>query len=173
MSRQSEDHGSGGDFALEREVWTKVKTACIRYGNEAAQKRAFRNTVFVGRYREGEEHTPEFEAILEAAFEIFLDIENVAHLVPTYEMSKAEYIALLYAKEMIHARISYMADANYFITEKGYMGRGRSGTEVGDQVCILCGGKVPFILRENTNIGVWVLVGECCKSFYLGLAILL
>jgi len=39
-------------------------------------------------------------------------------------------------------------DQCFYITEKGYMGTGPPRMAVGDEVWILCGGKVPFVLRE-------------------------
>jgi hypothetical protein len=35
----------------------------------------------------------------------------------------------------------------FFVTEKGYFGLGNPDTQVGDQVWVLIGGKVPFVLR--------------------------
>jgi len=35
----------------------------------------------------------------------------------------------------------------FFVTEKGYFGLGNPDTQAGDQVWILIGGKVPFVLR--------------------------
>jgi hypothetical protein len=46
-----------------------------------------------------------------------------------------------------------------FITEKGYLGLGPSGTEIGNLVCILFGGDTPYILRRN--IDHYNLIGEC------------
>lgn len=46
----------------------------------------------------------------------------------------------------------------FFITEKGYLGLGPGRTEVGDQVCVLFGGKMPFILRRVLNH--FKLIGE-------------
>jgi hypothetical protein len=36
-----------------------------------------------------------------------------------------------------------------FVTERGYLGLGQEGSEVGDVVCILCGGETPFMLRQS------------------------
>jgi hypothetical protein len=46
----------------------------------------------------------------------------------------------------------------FFITEKGYLGLGPNKIETGDQVCILFGGKTPFILRKVEEH--YKLIGE-------------
>lgn len=40
-------------------------------------------------------------------------------------------------------------DKDMFLTTHGYLGLGHEGIEVGDTVCILSGGEVPFLLRET------------------------
>jgi hypothetical protein len=47
---------------------------------------------------------------------------------------------------------------SFFATDNGYMGLGPNALEVGDVVCVLFGGNVPFILRPKN--GVYQLVGE-------------
>lgn len=49
---------------------------------------------------------------------------------------------------------------NFCVTSKGYIGIVPPKTEVGDKVCILFGGKSPFLLRDAGG-GKHVLVGEC------------
>jgi hypothetical protein len=46
----------------------------------------------------------------------------------------------------------------FFITKEGRMGLGPANTQMGDKVCILCGGQVPFLLREGEIY--WKLVGD-------------
>ncbi len=46
-----------------------------------------------------------------------------------------------------------------YLTQKGYVGLGREGMRVGDLVCILQGGQVPFLLRR-TERGEYVLVSD-------------
>ena len=45
-----------------------------------------------------------------------------------------------------------------FTTKKGYIGLGPRSARPGDGVCILCGGRVPFLLREDGRY--WRFVGE-------------
>ena len=46
-----------------------------------------------------------------------------------------------------------------YLTQKGYVGLGHEGMQVGDLVCILQGGPVPFLLRR-TEGGEYVLVRD-------------
>lgn len=39
----------------------------------------------------------------------------------------------------------------FLITEQGYMGTGPATIEIGDEVWVLCGGRVPFLLRPFEN----------------------
>jgi hypothetical protein len=46
-----------------------------------------------------------------------------------------------------------------FQTQRGYLGLGLTSLEPGDQVCILFGGRTPFILRP-LNDGTFRFIGE-------------
>lgn len=46
-----------------------------------------------------------------------------------------------------------------FTTEDGHLGAGLFSIREGDLICVLLGGKTPFVLRPDT--GHYVLVGEC------------
>ncbi|KAH4333998.1 hypothetical protein HBI82_084510 [Parastagonospora nodorum] len=50
-----------------------------------------------------------------------------------------------------------------FCTDTGSMGLGPAALRVGDEACVLKGGKVPYILREVTD-GHHNLIGECYVS---------
>ena len=52
----------------------------------------------------------------------------------------------------VHSR-----NRRFFVTKKGYMGTAFPKTEVGDKVCILYGGTLPFVLRPAGD--EWTLVG--------------
>jgi hypothetical protein len=41
----------------------------------------------------------------------------------------------------------------FFITKSGYLGIGPPDTQLGDQVWIFHGGKVPFVMRSATEYG--------------------
>jgi hypothetical protein len=54
----------------------------------------------------------------------------------------------------------------YFVTQKGYLGRGPLSIKPGDKLCVFLGGRVPFVVREDERGGRGVeefLLGECCK----------
>jgi hypothetical protein len=50
-----------------------------------------------------------------------------------------------------------------FLTERGYLGLGHEGFQIGDVVCVFTGGEVPFLLRESdTPRGeMFRLLSEC------------
>jgi hypothetical protein len=59
-------------------------------------------------------------------------------------------------------------DKDMFLTKGGYLGLGQEGFDVGDVVCILSGGEVPFLLREigkQENGGVFRFL---CESYVHG-----
>ena len=49
--------------------------------------------------------------------------------------------------------------SRFLVTKRGYFGVGRKETRVGDKICVLFGGKTPFVIREVG--GCHELVGEC------------
>jgi hypothetical protein len=49
---------------------------------------------------------------------------------------------------------------NMCVTTRGYLGRVPRGSEVGDKICILFGGSVPFVLRDAGD-GYFTFIGEC------------
>jgi hypothetical protein len=53
--------------------------------------------------------------------------------------------------------------SRFFITSEGHIGRGPVSMEPGDQVILLLGAKVPFVVRQNNVTKAFVLLGECCK----------
>ncbi|XXH05964.1 hypothetical protein Hte_012407 [Hypoxylon texense] len=55
--------------------------------------------------------------------------------------------------------LSSLADRRLFRTEKGYIGLGSALAEVGDEIAVVKGGKVPLILRANES--TWTLQGDC------------
>ena len=49
---------------------------------------------------------------------------------------------------------------NMCVTARGYLGRVPRGSEIGDKICILFGGSVPFVLRDNHD-EYFKFIGEC------------
>lgn len=57
--------------------------------------------------------------------------------------------------------VSIIEDKEMFITAKGYLGLAHESLQVGDVVCILSGGDVPFLLRPSATDGTFELHSEC------------
>jgi hypothetical protein len=64
-----------------------------------------------------------------------------------------------YVRPYSDAAILRCKERSFFITEKGYLGLGPSGTTAGDVVCVLRGGNVPFVLRKSDGRS-YNLIGE-------------
>ncbi|OHF02893.1 hypothetical protein CORC01_01651 [Colletotrichum orchidophilum] len=47
-----------------------------------------------------------------------------------------------------------------FITDEGYVGLGKLSSRVGDQVWVLAGGKVPYVMRPKEDGKTFLLVGD-------------
>ncbi|KAF2735902.1 hypothetical protein EJ04DRAFT_434201 [Polyplosphaeria fusca] len=48
----------------------------------------------------------------------------------------------------------------FFLTKRGFMGLGPAATTLGDSVCVLFGGQVLYVLRENDEL-THEFIGEC------------
>lgn len=59
-------------------------------------------------------------------------------------------------------------DKNMFLTSRRYLGLGHEGIDVGDVVCILSGGEVPFILRETGKREGMDLFQFLCECYVHG-----
>jgi hypothetical protein len=46
------------------------------------------------------------------------------------------------------------------VTEDGYIGLVPDSAEVGDTVCLLYGGRTPYVLRKLGDDGDWRFIGE-------------
>jgi hypothetical protein len=67
---------------------------------------------------------------------------------------------LFYEQKRYAGLASYSTDFSFTVTENGYAGWIPKRSKVGDRVCVLAGGQVPFILRELPD-GLYQLIGEC------------
>ncbi|KAK8041283.1 heterokaryon incompatibility protein-domain-containing protein [Apiospora phragmitis] len=54
-----------------------------------------------------------------------------------------------------------LSGRRFFVTEQGHMGIGPPTLKTGDEVCVLLGGEVPFVLRPVGERGTFKLVGQC------------
>ena len=82
--------------------------------------------------------------------------ENVLVQDDTGAWLQAERESRLYR----HALQNMMYTKKYALTEKGYMGMLPSGSQAGDQICLVSGTAVPYVVRRETNKS-WTLIGEC------------
>lgn len=65
------------------------------------------------------------------------------------------------AKEYYNAFVRHGLNRRFFITSRGYLGSGPADMKDDDQVCILMGGKPPFILRDSQDHpGCYELIGH-------------
>lgn len=62
---------------------------------------------------------------------------------------------LHYTKKLVR-----MASRRLFITKRGQLGLGPPSMAPGDQVVVLFGGELPFVIRPLEN-GTWHFIGEC------------
>ncbi|KAK8125026.1 uncharacterized protein PG998_000785 [Apiospora kogelbergensis] len=54
-----------------------------------------------------------------------------------------------------------LSGLKFFVTEQGHMGIGPPTLKTGDEVCVLLGGEVPYVLRPVGERGTFKLVGQC------------
>jgi hypothetical protein len=57
------------------------------------------------------------------------------------------------------AFLKRLSHGKFFVTDRGYIGVGPREIMVNDQICVLAGGGVPFVLEEKHR--TWRLIGEC------------
>ena len=67
---------------------------------------------------------------------------------------------LVHSSTFVNATIKFTTMRNMCVTSGGYLGRVPLGSVIGDKICILFGGCVPFVLRE-TGDGHFKFIGEC------------
>lgn len=54
----------------------------------------------------------------------------------------------------------------FFVTEKGYFGLAPATTQPGDLVCILLGGKVPYIVRKTVDADAPNKIADMHRTTY-------
>lgn len=62
----------------------------------------------------------------------------------------------IYGAERRNGRV---AARRFFVTQGGYFGLAPKAARIGDLICVLLGGRVPYVLRSNDR-GEYILVGE-------------
>ncbi|KAH8594437.1 heterokaryon incompatibility protein-domain-containing protein [Bisporella sp. PMI_857] len=136
-------------------------------GDEEARLKAFRGTQILGRDVSGKEedfsdgtfHDMFWKYIGVTALRE--DPEAVPLGDPRFNYGTSESANNFGGRARVDQATSYMRyDCRFFITQQGYIGRGPPSLQQGDQVCVLFGGRVPFILRKDKEVEEFQLVGE-------------
>ena len=71
------------------------------------------------------------------------------------------------SSEVYDSLRSFLVNQSFIVTQRGYMGIGPRDLEVGDEVWLLFGSRVPFVLRRaaacqtNNSTLIYTLVGDC------------
>jgi len=136
-------------------IWSREAEHGNPYGNEEAQKMAYKITLMSGRGPFGyKDDITSSRTIVESLLgfrDAVLDTSDI-------EQVKARLDGL---PQFGQAHIENFLGGRFFITGEKYMGCGVPEMEKGDYICIFFGGKVPYILRKfHTK---WFLLGECCE----------
>ncbi|KAI9859120.1 MAG: hypothetical protein M1813_007076 [Trichoglossum hirsutum] len=79
------------------------------------------------------------------------------------EFSADEHSSDYAQADFLHELMCRGHYTRFFATRKGYIGRGPVSMQKGDQVCILLGAKVPFVLHHNHTTKRYSLLGESCE----------
>ena len=98
----------------------------------------------------------------------------IVHITPILSMEKAQQDPKL--ADIVRACMIKMRSRAFFITDSRYLGFGPNCTAAGDQIFLLIGSDVPFVLRPAGN--EFELVGACyvhgimygeglCQNFYI------
>lgn len=81
----------------------------------------------------------------ESIYMVFWYRELLAH----YEFPQPDVVRNAAEIDIFHAHISHAtARRQFFVSREGFIGLGPPDTKVGDKICVLAGGKMPFILRD-------------------------
>ena len=148
---------AGPDHSLDQfwRVWSREAEHGNPYGNEEAQKMAYKVTLMSGRGPLGhkDDITPSRPSV-----DTLLGFRDADPDTTNPDQLRASLDGLPQFKA---AHLDNFLGGRYFITGEKHMGRGLPAMEKGDYICIFFGGKVPYILRKSHT--KWFLIGECCK----------
>jgi hypothetical protein len=84
--------------------------------------------------------------------DLIMEEYPIQRALPVHEKYLAELLTSLLNKNTASSIYSSLCgmvpNQVFFVTNRGYMGIGPPGTRPGDQVWVLCGGQVPFVMRK-------------------------
>jgi len=119
----------------------------------AANAEAFRRTVLADDVLIRTHRTGECRKRLGSKIE---DISSIAS-----SSKEEEFRLLLYlAGDALTLGMRHCANRHIFRTTRGYIGQGPRRMVLGDVVAVICGGRVPLILRQALDF--YSLIGERC-----------
>jgi Heterokaryon incompatibility protein (HET) len=134
-------------------IWDREAKHRNPYGDEHAQRMAYKGTMVCGRGPYGRKD----DITNLRGVDVRLGFDNATML----DLVKADPTGLRGIAEFEQAALDNFLGSQLLITEGNYMGRGPPEMQKGDWICIFLGGKVPYVIRRlHTR---WMLIGECCK----------
>jgi len=140
--------------------WDAVMTASAKctgtaYPTGQDRAEAFQHTLCAGIAGQGSTEGKRFvyvaKALRKPIFDAWWENRVLDHLrgefrAPSLEMPHGSWICSI-SGQVSAATFS----RRFFVTEKGYFGLAPAATQPGDLVCILLGGKVPYIIRKTVD----------------------
>ncbi|KAH8595305.1 hypothetical protein B0O99DRAFT_622573 [Bisporella sp. PMI_857] len=155
---------------LDWQLYRTLVDSTNPYGDEEARLKAFRGTQVLGRDVSGKEEDfsdGTFHDMFWKRIGVTESREDLGALGdlslgdPRFDYVNCESTSNFKGGARVEQAVSYMRyNCKFFITQQGYIGRGPPSLQPGDQVCILFGGRVPFILRKDKEAEEFQLVGE-------------
>jgi hypothetical protein len=143
-------------FRKEWKLWQEDCEVPQRYGDDVANRLAFKFTVAVGRNIDGA------KLCLVADEKVDDMVLGLPQVGAAGDGGGPTHIS---QGDCGDALVNTVDGRRFFVTKSGFIGRGPLGLRVGDVVAVLLGGKVPFILRPSELGGGHLLIGEACKFF--------
>jgi hypothetical protein len=176
--RSHENPASSEIFKIAEMDWQWYCTlvgSANPYGDEEARIRAFRGTQVLGRDVSGNEEDFSDETFHDMFWKQIgvtaLKADRITHGLlrdPRFNYGNGESAGGFSGGTRIERASWYMRyDSRFFVTQQGNVGRGPPSLQPGDQVCVLFGGRVPFILRKDDEAEEYQLVGEACEYLHL------
>ncbi|RYP50283.1 hypothetical protein DL768_004166 [Monosporascus sp. mg162] len=146
-----ETQGAEKTFQKEWKFWQEDWSIPQRYGDDAANRLAFKSTAVLGRDYDGRKQCFTAEELMDDEF-FGLPKDG-----PLGSSSDQTHISQV---DWLDAVANSIPGRRFFVTRLGFIGRGPLGLRVGDVVAVLLGGKVPFILRPSKLNCGYIMIGE-------------
>jgi len=135
------------------DMWQSIRPQEVPYGDADSQALAFENAFFAGRGAEWITQPAMTRNLMRLADGEDDDDGNAS--------AAAHGLVPQYFGEDVGDGNRVMLTRQFFVTERGYMGYGQKGLDIGDVVVVFLGAKVPFVLRPSGDY--FLLRGDCCE----------